>query len=178
MELYTPSQGAGIVNNIIFGRAATGNNSGVINFTYNALNSTTNYIGLGLYGGDAIRVASFTQVSTSTTTGALIVRGGLGVSGAINAASLALTTALPTTSGGTGLSTVGTNTQVLTSNGTTLFWATPGGGGGGTVTTVSASVPTFLSVAVGTPSTTVIDFFPNARSLLLQSRIRAQRYLC
>jgi len=111
MELYTPSQGVGIVNNIIFGHDASANNSGIINFTYNAASSTTNYIGLGLFGGDAIRVASATQVSTSQTTGALVVRGGLGVSGAINAASLALTTALPTTSGGTGISTVGTNTQ-------------------------------------------------------------------
>jgi hypothetical protein len=34
-------------------------------------------------------------------------------------------TALPTTSGGTGLTTVGTTGQVLTSNGTTLFYSTP-----------------------------------------------------
>ena len=35
---------------------------------------------------------------------------------------------LLTTGGGTGLSTVGTNGQVLTSNGTTLSWATPSAG--------------------------------------------------
>ena len=34
-------------------------------------------------------------------------------------------TALPTTSGGTGLTTVGTVGQILTSNGTTLFYSTP-----------------------------------------------------
>ena len=42
-------------------------------------------------------------------------------------------TPLPTANGGTGLSTVGTAGQVLTSNGTTLYWAA-GGGGGGSVT--------------------------------------------
>ena len=59
-----------------------------MSFVYNAPSSTTNYIGLGLYGGDAIRISAFTLASTSTTTGALIVRGGLGVSGTINVAAL------------------------------------------------------------------------------------------
>jgi len=36
---------------------------------------------------------------------------------------------LPTTQGGTGLTTVGTNGQVLSSNGTTLSWTTPSSGG-------------------------------------------------
>lgn len=34
---------------------------------------------------------------------------------------------LATTNGGTGLTTVGTNGQVLTSNGTSLLWSTPSG---------------------------------------------------
>lgn len=58
-------------------------------------------------------------------------------------------TALPTTSGGTGLTTVGTNGQVLTSNGTTLSWQT---NGTGTVSSVAATVPSFLSIA-GSPIT-------------------------
>ena len=88
MELYTPNQGVGIGNNIIFGHDASSNNAGLMSFVYNAPSSTTNYIGLGLYGGDAIRISAFTLPSTSTTTGALIVRGGLGVSGTINVAAL------------------------------------------------------------------------------------------
>ena len=76
-------------------------------------------------------------VSTSTTTGALIVTGGLGVSGAINAASMTLTAALPINSGGTGITGIGSVGQVLTSNGTSIFWGTPSGGG--TVTSVSAT---------------------------------------
>lgn len=54
---------------------------------------------------------------------------------------LTLTSALTTANGGTGLTTVGTNGQVLTSNGTTLSWATPAAPGTGTVTSVAASVP-------------------------------------
>ena len=61
-------------------------------------------------------------------------------------------TALPTTSGGTGLTTVGTNGQVLTSNGTTLVWTTPAAPGTGTVTSVAASVPSFLTIT-GSPIT-------------------------
>ena len=114
------------------GVAATTHNSAVTQFVYNGAGSTTNYWGVGLFGSPFTLTATESgTVSTSTITGAVTVAGGLGVSGAINSASLALTTALPTTSGGTGLSTVGTNTQVLTSNGTTLFWSTLGGGGSG-----------------------------------------------
>lgn len=58
---------------------------------------------------------------------------------------------LGTTAGGTGLTSVGTANQVLTSNGTSLFWSTPTVG---TVTSVSASVPTWLSVTVTNPTTT------------------------
>lgn len=60
---------------------------------------------------------------------------------------LTLTSALTTANGGTGLTTVGTNGQVLTSNGTSLSWATPTVG---TVTSVAASVPPFLTIA-GSP---------------------------
>ena len=62
-------------------------------------------------------------------------------------------TALPTTSGGTGITTVGTVGQVLSSNGTTLGWVTLGTGG--TVTSFSvAAVPTFLTSSVATASST------------------------
>ena len=67
---------------------------------------------------------------------------------------LTLTSALTTANGGTGLSTVGTNGQVLTSNGTTLSWETPSAPGTGTVTSVASTVPSFLSVAVTNPTTT------------------------
>jgi len=62
---------------------------------------------------------------------------------------LTLTSALTTANGGTGLTTVGSNGQVLTSNGTSLSWTTPVTG---TVTSVAASVPPFLSIT-GSPIT-------------------------
>jgi len=65
---------------------------------------------------------------------------------------MALSNPLPTGSGGSGLSTIGTNGQVLTSNGTALLWQTPTGGGG-SVTSVSATVPSFLTVNVTNPTT-------------------------
>jgi hypothetical protein len=58
---------------------------------------------------------------------------------------------LPTTNGGTGLATVGTNGQVLTSNGTTLSWTTPTTG---TVTSVNAG--TGISVT-GTAAAPIIN---------------------
>lgn len=60
---------------------------------------------------------------------------------------------VPTTLGGTGLTTVGTNGQVLASNGTSLLWQTPVTNPG-TVTSVSASVPGLLSVTVSNPTST------------------------
>lgn len=89
---------------------------------------------------------------------------------------------VPTTLGGTGLTTVGTNGQVLTSNGTTLSWQTPSAPGVGTVTSVSASVPSWLNVTVtnststpniaitgtatGTGTTTVLSDSPTISTLL------------
>jgi len=55
---------------------------------------------------------------------------------------LQLANALSTAYGGTGLTTVGTNGQVLTSNGTTLTWATPTTG---TVTSVTGTSPVVSS---------------------------------
>jgi hypothetical protein len=54
---------------------------------------------------------------STSTTGAITLAGTLG-----------------TSSGGTGLTTVGTNGQVLTSNGTTLSWASPSGTTGNNLT--------------------------------------------
>lgn len=58
--------------------------------------------------------------------------------------------------GGTGLSTLGTSGQVLTTDGANVYWATPSGGGGGggsgTVTSVDMSVPTGFVIS-GNPIT-------------------------
>ena len=62
---------------------------------------------------------------------------------------LILSSALPITSGGTGLNTPGPNNTRLTSDGTNLSWQTFTTG---TVTSVAASVPSFLSIT-GTPIT-------------------------
>jgi hypothetical protein len=97
--------------------------------------------GTGTVTSVAATVPSFLSITGSpiTTSGTLAI----GLSG----------TALPTLSGGTGLTTVGTNGQVLTSNGTTLSWQTPSAPGTGTVTSVAATVPSFLSIT-GSPITT------------------------
>ncbi len=63
-------------------------------------------------------------------------------------------TALPTANGGTGLTTVGTNGQVLTSSGTTLSWQTPSAPGTGTVTSVDATASSTIFSITGGPITT------------------------
>ena len=61
--------------------------------------------------------------TTGITTPGVTDTGNLSVTGTTT-----LTTVLPVGSGGTGLTTVGTNGQVLQSNGTSLQWATPSAG--------------------------------------------------
>jgi len=85
-------------------------------------------------------------------TGSLSIRnnGQNGLTGnLVMTGSLTLGSPLSTTNGGTGRTDVGTVNQVLTSNGTSLVWQTPTTG---TVTSVAASVPSFLSIA-GSPIT-------------------------
>ena len=61
---------------------------------------------------------------------------------------ISLTSQVPIANGGTALSTVGTNGQVLTSNGTSLVYQTPTT----YVSSVAATVPSFLSIS-GSPIT-------------------------
>jgi hypothetical protein len=86
----------------------------------------------------AASVPSFLSISGSpiNTSGTL----NIGLSG----------TALPTANGGTGLTTLGTNGQVLTVAGGVLTYTTPTTG---TVTQVAAAVPAFLSIS-GSPINT------------------------
>jgi hypothetical protein len=60
-------------------------------------------------------------------------------------ATTGLTGAIPVANGGTGLSTIGANNTVLTSNGTTASWASAasGGLGGTTIITTTGSTQTF-----------------------------------
>lgn len=91
-----------------------------------------------LFTGDA----DFTFPTSTGTNGYPLLTNGSGVTS---------WSTLGTNAGGTGLTSVGTAGQVLTSNGTTLFWQT---NPLGTVTSVSASVPSWLSVTVTNPTTT------------------------
>jgi hypothetical protein len=93
-------------------------------------------VGTGLTVLGTVHAASNTN-STSSTSGALIITGGIGVSGriwagsgissqgggtftgALSASSLTLATALPITSGGTGIGTSGTINQILGMSSTT-----------------------------------------------------------
>ncbi|WPQ62521.1 hypothetical protein SIO70_29605 [Chitinophaga sancti] len=56
-----------------------------------------------------------------------------------------ITGTVPVSQGGTGLTTVGTSGQVLTSNGTTLSWATPSASASG-LTSVGLSMPSIFTV--------------------------------
>lgn len=106
---------------------------------------------------------TFNQNTTGTAanvTGTVaIINGGTGqttASAAFNALSPITTTGDLIIGNGTNSATrlgIGANGYVLTSNGTTASWVAGGGGGSGTVTSVAASVPSFLSIA-GSPITT------------------------
>jgi hypothetical protein len=68
--------------------------------------------------------------------------------------------ALGTANGGTGLTTVGTDGQVLTSNGTTLSWATPSGGGAtlsDDTATNATYYPTFATATSGSMTTAKVS---------------------
>jgi hypothetical protein len=106
---------------------------------------------------------TFNQNTTGTAanvTGTVaVINGGTGqttASAAFNALSPITTTGDLILGNGTNSATrlgIGANGYVLTSNGTTASWVAGGGGGSGTVTSVAASVPSFLSIA-GSPITT------------------------
>lgn len=73
-----------------------------------------------------------------------LINNGALVAGPTTLGSLSLDTPLPTVSGGTGLSTVGSAGQLLASNGTTLNWVNPSVGSG-SVTSVSCTFSTNYS---------------------------------
>jgi len=97
------------------------------------------YLGIASVG----TVGSFSAGTTgfspsSATTGAVVLSG-----------------TLATTNGGTGLTTVGTNGQVLTSNGTNLLWSTVNSGASlsNDTSTASFNYPLFANATTGTPTT-------------------------
>ncbi|SAK46424.1 hypothetical protein AWB76_00910 [Caballeronia temeraria] len=76
------------------------------------------------------------QDSTSNSTGGAVILGGLGVNknvnvgGTLNAWRITSSNAIPVSSGGTGITSVGTAGQVLGSDGTNMVWTTPSSGSG------------------------------------------------
>jgi hypothetical protein len=102
-------------------------------------NISVRYLGIASVG----TVGSFSAGTTgfspsSATTGAVVLSG-----------------TLATTNGGTGLTTVGTNGQVLTSNGTNLLWSTVNSGASlsNDTSTASFNYPLFANATTGTPTT-------------------------
>jgi hypothetical protein len=89
--------------------------------------------GLSTYTTGDLLYASNTNVLSklsAVATGNALISGGTGTApswGKIGLSSHVSGT-LPVANGGTGLSTIGTNGQVLTSNGSSLEWTTPSGG--------------------------------------------------
>ena len=96
---------------------------------------------------------TFVISATSTGTGRVVLATSptliTPILGVASATSLTLSTALATSSGGTGLTTIGTTGQVLTSNGTVINWQTPTSG----VTSIGMTVPSFMSVTPATITT-------------------------
>ena len=67
----------------VTGQSATTGNSLYAGFVYFGNNSASNYYGMGLYGANALLIYTAGTAATSTTTGAVQVVGGLGVTGDI-----------------------------------------------------------------------------------------------
>lgn len=106
-----------------------------------------------------VNATSFFRINFSTTTPFEFINPSGPVS--IGAGGLTISTPLGTSSGGTGLSTVGTSGQYLSSNGTSLVWVNPSAGSG-SVTSVSLAVDSSLSglfTNTGTGTITTLGTF-------------------
>ena len=101
--------------------------------------------------GQRVEVLS-TTASSSTTTGALKVSGGVGVAGTVYANSAVLTNALPATSGGTGTGTYATGDILYASAANTLSKLNIGSTG--QLLTVTAGVPAWQPAPISLPSQT------------------------
>ena len=139
--------------------------SSILDFNLGYINASTPYGFMALNDG-IISVQVFTPtVSTSTTTGTMVITNGLGVSGNVSTAGLNLqgsssgvVSVLPQAAAGTynfNLPvTAGTSGYVLTSGGggsSPMTWSSTSGFG--SVSSVGLTVPSFLSVS-GSPITT------------------------
>lgn len=116
IQLYYSTTGAAVplAGNLAYGELAINITDGKIYYKDN-----TNTVQLFGSKGDLTTISfGTTGLTPSTATGGAVTVAGT----------------LATTNGGTGLTTVGTNGQVLTSNGTTLSWATPSGTTGNNLT--------------------------------------------
>ena len=133
VSIYAPSQGSGNSISKTFGQS---NTTGCSLFERFYFNTTT-----------ALNTYTMNLIGESPS----FIIGTAGIS--ITGGPLTLSTPLAYTSGGTGLGSLGSSGQVLTIVSGAPTWATPSAPGTGTVTSVAASVPSFLSIA-GSPITT------------------------
>ena len=133
VSIYAPSQGSGNSISKTFGQS---NTTGCSLFERFYFNTTT-----------ALNTYTMNLIGESPS----FIIGTAGIS--ITGGPLTLSTPLAYTSGGTGLGSLGSSGQVLTIVSGAPAWATPSAPGTGTVTSVAASVPSFLSIA-GSPITT------------------------
>ena len=129
-EGLAPNLGVGSRVYMAFGVGESTNNRAGLGFHYIGVGSANNFLAVGGFYGATGNLCIFpnggvsiaasgnpsnpgaanlrvggTTASTDTTTGALVVAGGAGIAGTVNAGSLALTAPLPITSGGTGATT-------------------------------------------------------------------------
>lgn len=125
-------------------------------------------------GGVTSITGTASQITASASTGAvtLSLPASITISGTMSAGTFSgsgsgltslnpsnLSSSVPVSKGGTGLNSVGSSGQVLTSNGSSIVWATPTASGG-TVTAITAGagmnftqITSTGSVTMGTPST-------------------------
>ena len=89
-SILTPSLGAGGGCQIVLGVSTSVNGNGMVGtFVYIGSGSASNFYGTSIVGSTySTKVFAANTASTSTTTGTLLVTGGLGVSGTINVAAL------------------------------------------------------------------------------------------
>lgn len=142
------------ISSLSIGNANTAGNAGQIFFTYQGANAATNILTIGFVGGGGGKLVISNSTATATTLNTPLTITGTLTATTLNATSLTASqvvftdasknlvsvAVIPTTSGGTGLSTVGTAGQVLSSNGTSLVWALPSQTTTGTFTAVAVAV--------------------------------------
>lgn len=148
--------GSGSLNGDLFSSQSNTNAGTSATAMYRMFNSSDDKFDIAIasrlnstYNGKAL-IKSTRSIYVNTSTGEEITLNTNGIARlTVSDSGVTLSQGLAIGSGGTGRTTIGTNGQVLTSDGASLVYTTPSTG---TVSSVAASVPAFLSIS-GSPIT-------------------------